>query len=133
MNKNRIGTCVLAYLVVMQACNIPEFVDSGWMLRFASLALLGYIAFVSMLLWFAARNARALSFRPRFWTLSNLTTFVLLGIATWTAWRTNCRRVEITMAAAALVASLVHLHWRNARNQIPPNNLVPKCERHASR
>ncbi|ODU25370.1 MAG: hypothetical protein ABS95_00165 [Verrucomicrobia bacterium SCN 57-15] len=115
MNKNRTGTCVLAYLVAMQVGSRRQFVDSERMLRFATFALLGYIAFAVILLWLAARNARALSCRPRFWTLTNLATFVLLAIATWTAWRTYCLRAEVTAAAVALVAGLVNLHRCNVR------------------
>lgn len=115
MNKNRTGTCVLVCLVAMQVGSMPQLVDSEQMLRCATLALLAYSVFASILLWFAARNARALNRRPRLWTLANLATFVLLAITSWTAWRTNCRPVEITTAAFALATALVHLHWCNVR------------------
>ena len=118
MKKNRTGTCVLAYLVAMQVCSMPEVVDSPPMLRLATFALLAYIAFAVMLVWFAARNARASISRPRFWTLANLATFVLLSIAIWTAWRTNCRRLEMAIAAATLIAALAQLHWCNRKNQL---------------
>lgn len=131
MNKNRTATCVLAYLVVLQVGSMPEFVDSISTLRFATLALLGYITFALVLLWFAARSARPLGFRPRFWTLANLATFVLLAIATWSAWQTNCRRVEITIGAATLVVALVHLHRRNVRKPDLVQNLIGRCRRPA--
>ncbi len=117
MNKNRTGTCVLVYLVAMQVGSTPQLVDSEQMLRCATLALLAYIAFAIILLWFAARSARALNCRPRLCTLANLATCVLLAIATWTAWQTHCLRVEVAIAAAALVAALAYLHWCNIRKR----------------
>jgi hypothetical protein len=115
MNKSRSGTHLLGGLVALQVCSLPEFVHSDQMLRFATYALLGYVAFAVALLLFAARSARPLGFRPRFWTLANLATLILLGIATWTAWRTNYCQLEVTAAATALAGALVHLFRCNAR------------------
>jgi len=115
MNKSRIGTYVLGGLVALQVCSIPALVHSERMLHFATVALLGYITFGIVLLWFAARNARPLGFRPRFWTLTNLATLILLGIASWAAWQTNYRQFEVTAAAVALAGGLVHLFRCNAR------------------
>jgi len=117
MNKSRSGTHILGGLVALQVCSLPELVDSARMLRFATHALLGYIVFAVVLLWFAARNTRCLGFRPRFWTLANFATLILLGIATWTAWQANYRGFEVTAAVVAFVGALVHLYHRNARKQ----------------
>jgi len=117
MNKSRSGTHLLGGLVALQVCSLPELVDSARMLRFATHALLGYIAFGVVLLWFAARNTRRLGFRLRFWTLANFATLILLGIATWAAWQANYRAFEVTAAAVALAGALVHLYRRNARKQ----------------
>ncbi|MBE0541924.1 MAG: hypothetical protein IH623_11100 [Verrucomicrobia bacterium] len=115
MNKSRNGSYVLGGLVALQVCSLPALVDSDRMLRFATHALLGYVAFAVVLLLFAARSARPLGFRPRFWTLANLATLILLGIAMWAAWDSNYRPLEVTTAAAALVGALIHLFRCNAR------------------
>lgn len=117
MNKSRNGSYVLGGLVALQVCSMPELVNSDRMLRFATHALLGYIVFAVVLLWFAARNTRRLGCRPRFWTLANFATLILLGIATWAAWQANYRGFEVTAAAVALIGALVHLYRRNARKQ----------------
>lgn len=115
MNKSRNGSYVLGGLVALQVCSLPELVDSDRMLRFATHALLGYVAFTVVLLLFSARCARPHGFRSRFWTRANLATLILLGIATWAAWQSNYRPLEVTTAAAALAGALVHLFRRNAR------------------
>ncbi len=117
MNKSRNGSYVLGGLVALQVCSLPALVDSDRMLRFATHALLGYVAFAVVLLLFAGRSARPVGFRPRFWTLANLATLILLGIATWAAWDSNCRPLEVTAAAAALAGALVHLFRCNVRAQ----------------
>ncbi len=42
MNKSRNGTYILGGLVALQVCSMPELVKSEGMLRFATVALLGY-------------------------------------------------------------------------------------------
>ena len=115
MNKSWNGSYVLGGLVALQVCSMPEFVNSERMLRFATHTLLGYVAFAVALLLFAARSARPLGFRPRFWTRANLATLILLGIATWAAWESNYRPLEVTAAATALTGALVHLFRCNVR------------------
>lgn len=117
MNKSRNGSYVLGGLVALQVCSLPELVNSDRMLRIATHALLGYVAFGLVLLLFAARSARPHGFRPRFWTLANLATLILLGIATWAAWQASYRPLEVTTAAAALAGALVHLFRCNVRTQ----------------
>lgn len=117
MNKSRNGTYILGGLVALQVCSMPGLVHSHQMLRFATHGLLGYIAFAVVLLWFAARNTRPLGSRPRFWTLANFATLILLGVATWAAWKANYCRFEVTVASALLFGALVHLYRRNARKR----------------
>ena len=115
MKKSRNGTYILGGLVALQVCSMPGLVHSDQMLRFATHGLLAYIALAVVLLWFAARSTRPLGFRPRFWTLANFATLILLGVATWAAWQANYRRFEVAAASALLVGALVHLYRRNAR------------------
>ena len=113
MSKNRSGTYLLGVLVALQVFSMPGLVDSAPMLSLATRVLHGYIGFTVILLWFAARHARPLRFRPRFWTSGNVATLLLLGIATWAAWRVNCGRFEISAAAVLLVTALAHLYRSN--------------------
>jgi len=122
LKKSRNGTYILGGLVALQVCSMPGLVHSDQMLRFATHGLLGYIAFALVLLWFAARNTRPLGFRPRFWTLANFATFILLGVATWAAWQANYRKFEVAVASALLFGALVRLYRRNARK----TKLCPK-------
>ena len=131
MNKSRNGTCVLGGLVAIQVCSMPELVNSERVLHFATVALLGYVTFAIVLLGFAARNARPLGFRPRFWTFANSAALIFLGIATWVAWRTSYCKYEVATAAAALVAALIHLYRRKARNQTASKTCICQNERRA--
>lgn len=132
MNKSRNGSYVLGGLVALQVCSMPEFVNSERMLRFATHALLGYVVFAVVLLLFAARSARPLWLRPRFWTRTNLATLILLGFATWAAWQSNYRPLEVTAAAAALAGALVHLFRCNVGGKTASNNLIRRDEYRAS-
>ena len=103
MNKSRNGSYVLGGLVALQVCSLPALVDSDRMLRFATHALLGYVAFAVVLLLFAGRSARPVGFR------SGGQLDCGLGSGWWPEWPTR----DLTALAIGLGAAfmLFGLKW----------------------
>ena len=120
-DRSHAGVQLLGALVILQLLSIPQIVENREMHRGAALALLGYEAFLLVLLGFQIQRARKRICwpdkwaKPRLWTETNCAVLFMLGLSAvasrlsgWLAW-------PLLLGATAIPISSLVLYRYNFR------------------